>query len=1045
MVGGISLDRSPVESGYGPGYHRIGTHLRIKPFKQKRHIDHEFVRVFGIGAATLLDKGWGLSEISEEAYDLSASKFSRATPCYSEREMRELMLAGAKATTEFLAITGRDCRGYSHTEAYEELNMSTASGPLFKRPIKRDAAAHFMEDTGMQLEAWLQATFDLLLEGRDCPIYGTAPKEEIRPAEKVLSKSTRNTMGSPIDRSYHGLRLFGHVARRFYDNHRLPHSPHVVGHSKFNRGWHTVIIGRLKRFERGYSIDYEKFEASVNVVIITLFGQFLHEACGSESPEHHTRIQNYLRHLPFTTLAMANGEICRKFNCNPSGDFLTLMLATFADRVFQHLWWQRLVPQLSIYDHMATVIVGDDNTFTLSEAAHKYVTFAAIKSILAKYDIGITTECEMPRHWSELDFLSHDTRCVDGLYVPVPNADKLTASMAYVRASATDAIKLARAAAFYIEAFYHPEAHRFRLYRDRLCERFQRDSSSDMCIARSLCWPDYRIHNLYSLPAHKVITEGVYNSPESVSFVRQSAMPPKSCPPQKKKPSKAKPRPKPAQVVPKRLVGNVKSVPRPVPDKLAGFSPWMKIAATHHHNRVLLAMLNVYQLLGISNPMVNINGTAFQILTQNSRFTVRTPGVSGSTARLDMVVYPSLTTPLYVSDNSQTLGNTAAAIMEFSESSVADNCLVSGLYDPTVSQRCIQPPNTLSQTLGFPVSLLPLVGEPAYQVAPVVDPSNGRYYTPISYVYTSGAGASFNLDWTVQSGGGLPTVVAEYRSTAGVWTVACTATRGAPNAFANVAASFTGVRLRLTNSSGAGAVVTSALSLRVTTAGVDEIGAPKSWLGYTAKPALVAMARTLNVTSEGSDVPVVFLGRSGWISRCEGSTIQAGQFIATQIRATSLDQISVDQDDISEKPGCRQIALVEGTTFVIKPYDFHRYGTPTGFADPREDLMETYQSFVTCDRGTAFTVRLLTCIGVAVNNNVLGGSSAIEPFSLIDMQNAFNVVSALPNVLPNDNHIEHWARWVNVMLKRLGPLAAGYGKGAEAAVRVASQIATMLS
>lgn len=1043
MVGGIGLDRAPVDSAYGPGYARLGTHPRVKPFKQKRHIDHEFVRVFGVGAATLLEKGWGLSEISEEAYDLSAAKFAKATPCYSDIELRELMTAAGRATTEFLALTGTTCPSMTHDEAFAGLNMSTASGPLFKRPIKRDAVAHFKEDTGYDIESWLQATYDLLLQGRDCPVYGTAPKEEIRPAEKVLSKSTRNTMGSPIDRSYHGLRLFGNIAQRFYDNHKLPYSPHVVGHTKFYRGWHTHIIGRLRRFESGYSIDYEKFEASVNVVIITLFGRFLHAAATSEGADYHTRVDNYLRHLPYTTVAMANGEICRKFNCNPSGDFLTLLLATFADRVFQHLWWTRLAPQLNIHEHMATVIVGDDNTFTLSPAAHKFVTFSAIRRVLAEYDIGVTTECEHPRHWSELDFLSHTSTCKEGIYYPVPNADKLTASLAYVRSSATDAIKLARSAAFYIEAFYHPEAQRFRLYRDKLAERFNRDASSDMNIARSLCWPDFRIHDLYSLPAHKVITEGVYNSQERSAFVRQSTMPPKKSAKSTKPKAPRKPRAAPAQLVPKRLPGNVKSIPRAPPDKFAGFSPWMKIAATHHQNRVLLAMLNVYQLLGISNPIVNLNGTPFQILTQNSRFTVRTPGASGATARLDVVVYPSLTRPLFISTNQATVGTQAVAELGFTVDSTADNALTSGLYDPQTPQRCIQPPGSLSTPLAFPVELIPLAGSPTFVVAPVVDTTNGKFYTPVSYTYVTGVGANFYLSWDVASGGGLPTVTAQYY-TGSNWIDAVTCTRAANIASANVSTSFLGVRLRFSNSSGAGAVITNGITFRVTTAGVDEVSAPKSWSGYTARETLVEMARTLNGTIAGADVPVVFLGRTGWISRTEGSLVQAGQFMCAQVRANSLDQLSSDENALAEKTGTKQIPLASGVTFVVKPYNFHTYGTPIGFNDPREDLLETFQCFVTCDQGTSFVARILTCIGVAVNNNVLGGGSAIEPFSLIDMQNAFNVVSGLPAALPNDNHIEMWAKWVAVMLKRLGPMVASH-RGADIAVRLATGITAMLA
>lgn len=494
----------------------------------------------------------------------------------------------------------------------------------------------------------------------------------------------------------------------------------------------------------------------------------------------------------------------------------------------------------------------------------------------------------------------------------------------------------------------------------------------------------------------------------------------------------------------KHVVGNVKSVPRPVPSRYAGFSPFMKLALDHSHNKVLLSMLNVYQLLGMSNPIVNINGTVYQVLTQNSRFLVNVPGPGDTYKKTDIVIYPSLTTPLYSSDNQQTVGTRIDQDAAFTDQVDAVNVLESGIIDPLLDQRCVMAAGYPATPIAGPMTLTPVGAEGTFGVAPVREPTTGFPYTPIKFV-EDGNNVVLTGSWTPASGSGAPNCALQYRTLGGTWTTALTLTRVTTTNAVSVSTTFTGLRWLLTNVSSTSACTVNALSCSAVCSSLgNDLQAPKAWRGYQARSDLSDMARTLNSTGPGADTPVVLLGRTGWLSRSQGSLIQAGQFLATQLRSRSLDQLSPDENDLSQKAGVQQIKLADGITTVLKPYDWSGYGAPRPFTETREDEFQTFQCFLTCTGETTICARILTCIGVEVVVNVLGGTAAVEQFSLKQVQDAFNVVAGLPTALPNDNHVESWAKWVSLMAQRLKGPVSSIASNASSAARLAAGVATML-
>lgn len=467
----------------------------------------------------------------------------------------------------------------------------------------------------------------------------------------------------------------------------------------------------------------------------------------------------------------------------------------------------------------------------------------------------------------------------------------------------------------------------------------------------------------------------------------------------------------------------------------------MKMAAHHSHNKVLLSMLNVYQLLGVSNPIVNINGTVYQVLTQNSRFKFTTPGASGTSGKLDMVVYPSLKVPFYVSDQAPTAGQEARGTASFDNDPSLPNALASGLYDPSTNQRCSMQPGMQNTTLAQPLTLDGPDGS-IYNVAPRFDALSSRPIMPLTFNPDSTT-CTFQATWSPTASGGAPTVSLQVQVGPSTWNTVLTLTRASTNVTASITTAFTALRWVAFNGTGVLGCTVDELTLRVSTDG--DLIAPKAWKGFTAREDMLNMAATLNATPASAEPSVVLLGRTGWLSRVTGNAVYAGQFVATQVRARSLDQLSPDENELMQKPGVVQLPLREGCTFVSKPYNYIDYGRPRPFSETREDEFETFQSFLDCDGATTMVARVLTCIGVEVNNNVLGGTSSVEQFSISEIEAAFNIVAALPTALPNDNHIERWAKWVTLMAKRLGGPAATLASNASTAAKIAGTVATMLA
>jgi hypothetical protein len=171
------------------------------------------------------------------------------------------------------------------------------------------------------------------------------------------------------------------------------------------------------------------------------------------TPANWRRIVVYYRNLVNTVVICPDGVLVMKLTGNPSGSVNTINDNTLILYTLLAYAWIRVTPQelrslASFEAHTAKALVGDDNTWTVSDVAHEYYN---ARSVIAEWKLlGVTTTTDSmePRKPSELDFLSAHTVFSHGQAVPVYDRTKLMTSLLYAnRTHLTPAVSLERTAA----------------------------------------------------------------------------------------------------------------------------------------------------------------------------------------------------------------------------------------------------------------------------------------------------------------------------------------------------------------------------------------------------------------------------------------------------------------------------------------------------------------------------------------------------------------------------------------------------------------------
>jgi len=393
---------------------------------------------------------WGLPTPNAAASYKSLAKYGKSILPMSKDMVRDMNKAWDMTSRHF-GLYMRNSRVLGYGEAKERMDMTTSSGAPFNQhyPTKQELFENDPDIDRWMAEDWERmADEDLMWT---C-LFTNSLKEELRTGEKMAENSIRTFLSGGVDAVVHGTRLF--VDQNTKMNEAYLSSSSAVGMSPLKGQW-DLLYRKLNVFKKGYALDESQYDSSLRAYMMWGCARFRWNCLREEDRtlENLRRVKVYYRNLVNTVVICPDGVLVMKKTGNPSGSVNTINDNTLILHTLLAYAWIRTAPSdfqcLAAFEaHTAKALVGDDNTWTVSDTAHEFYNARSVIEEWKKLGVTTTTDSLEPRRASELDFLSAHTIFYEGQAVPVYSRVKLMTSLLYAkRAHLTPAVTLERTAA----------------------------------------------------------------------------------------------------------------------------------------------------------------------------------------------------------------------------------------------------------------------------------------------------------------------------------------------------------------------------------------------------------------------------------------------------------------------------------------------------------------------------------------------------------------------------------------------------------------------
>lgn len=426
----------------------VGAISRHPRYKNKRTMDPQ-VKCYLDEKDLCSSEYWGLPVPNAEAAYKSLAKYGKDILFMTNKQVRGMNQAWMWTEKHFYPYMGNS-RVRTLEEVIAKLDMQTSTGAPFN--LFYPTKAEIFEACGPLIMEWLKDDWEVLAND---PLWTclctNSLKEEIRPTEKTLLNKIRTFTAMALDLTVHGNRLFADMNERMNDSHLKTAS--MVGMSPYEGNWNRMFH-KLNVFKNGYALDESEYDSSLRNYLMWGCAKLRWSMLRSEdrTPENLQRLKTIYRNLINSLVISPDGVLVLKLTGNPSGSPNTINDNTLILYTLMAYAWIMNCPNEPNYeefeDNTAKVLVGDDNTWTVSDYAHPFYNARTVIAEWKLIGVTTTTDCLEPRLAEELDFLSAHTVFLKGQAIPVYDRDKLMTSMLYApRKHLTPATTLQRAAA----------------------------------------------------------------------------------------------------------------------------------------------------------------------------------------------------------------------------------------------------------------------------------------------------------------------------------------------------------------------------------------------------------------------------------------------------------------------------------------------------------------------------------------------------------------------------------------------------------------------
>jgi hypothetical protein len=339
-----------------------------------------------------------------------------------------------------------------------QMNLNSSPGYPHSRiaPTKVD----FLKIRGLD---WLHNYVDKSIENEALlwePLWTCSLKMEMRPSEKILQDKLRTFTASPIEFSVILNCLCLSMNQGFYCAGNQGRVWSCVGVSKYSRGWNRVGQ-RLCKHPNFFELDVGEYDSSLFVRLFIIVYLFRDHCLNFKFSK---LLWSCYQSIVFSLIVLISGTVIRKKTGNPSGSANTVVDNTLILFVLLAYCWNILAPEhlisyAAFMENVEAALYGDDNTFSVSNEVVGWFNALAIRDVLQTLNIKVTAGGDIwyPRTIYQVKFLSNAFIEVRGLFMPVPDCDKLLCSLLY--GSRCDDIRwhLMRAYALLMDGYWNLE------------------------------------------------------------------------------------------------------------------------------------------------------------------------------------------------------------------------------------------------------------------------------------------------------------------------------------------------------------------------------------------------------------------------------------------------------------------------------------------------------------------------------------------------------------------------------------------------------------
>lgn len=441
--GSLSIDHDKwISDDY---FEMVGSVNRFPRYKNKRMVDPQ-VKMFLDEHGLEINPGWELPTPNQEAAYKSLAKYGKATVVMNKQDVAALNKAWHYMSDHFYPYM-RDSEVITLDAAVKQADRSTSSGCPFNQEFSKKGD---LFDNDPEIMSWLEGDWIALAEDPYwTTIFSSSLKEELRPDEKIAENSQRTFAAGATDATIHGTRLFWDMNNKMYDSHLRTSS--AVGMSPLKGNW-DKLYQKLNVFQNGYALDESQYDSSLRSFLMWGCARFRWQCLAEKdrTQANLNRIKTYYRNLVNTLLLTPEGILLLKKLGNPSGSVNTVTDNTLILYWILAYAWIKTAPEecrtfTDFELHTSKALLGDDNTWTVSDFAHTFYNGRSVIDAWKTLGITTTTDSLDARLPEDLDFLSAHTVFLNGKAVPLYDRNKLMKSLLYApRAHLTPETTLTR-------------------------------------------------------------------------------------------------------------------------------------------------------------------------------------------------------------------------------------------------------------------------------------------------------------------------------------------------------------------------------------------------------------------------------------------------------------------------------------------------------------------------------------------------------------------------------------------------------------------------